>query len=257
MQTLAVTIIAKNEADNIVECLESVTWANEIVVADSGSTDETCAIARRYTDKVFFHEWTGYADQRNFADSLVTTDWILALDADERVSEALRNEIQRMLSKSANDQTFQAFRIPIKDWMFGKFVNYGSWPHQRPIRLYRAGCATWRGAVHESLHLRGAIGDLYSPILHYSHTSIRKFLDKLNTYTEIEAEEMFKAGRRVRLSHALAGALRAFLGQYVRLQGFRDGGHGLILAILMATYYFITRAKLWSYWYLQDHGKVS
>lgn len=253
MQTLAVAIITRNEAANIAACLQSVAWADEIIVVDSGSVDDTCAIARQYTDKVFFHEWAGYAGQRNYADSLVTADWVLVLDADERASETLRDEIRAVLTAPASDQSVQAFRIPIRDWMFGKFVKYGSWPHQRHIRLYRAGCVTWHGAVHERQDVRGAIGDLSGPILHYSHTSIRRFVDKLNTYTELEAEEMFKAGQRVGLGRALAGAFRAFLGQYVRLQGFRDGGHGLILALLMAMYYFTTRAKLWSYWYLREH----
>lgn len=256
MQTLAVAVITRNEAANIAACLQSVAWADEIIVVDSGSTDETCAIARQYTNKVFFHTWTGYADQRNYANSLVTTDWVLMLDADERASDALRDEIRTVLAQPKGEQRVHAFRIPIKDWMFGKFVNYGSWPHQRHIRLYRVGCVTWHGAVHERQNVRGAIGELSGPILHYSHTSIRRFLDKLNLYTEIEAEEMFKAGQRAGLGRALAGAFRAFLGQYVRLQGFRDGGHGLILALLMATYYFTVRAKLWSYWYLQEHRET-
>lgn len=123
------------------------------------------------------------------------------------------------------------------------------------MRLYRRGKVGWVGAVHEGQTIDGEVRSLSAPLLHYSHTSISRFIDKLNIYTELEAEEMFRQGRRVRLASALLGASHTLLGQYVRLQGFRDGGHGLILAVLMAAYYFATnRAKLWTRWYIQEHG---
>ena len=252
MATITALIITKNAADVIDACLKGVTWADEIIVVDSGSTDDTCALARRYTDKVIFHAWPGYSEQKNFGHTLVSSDWTLSIDADERVTEELQSEIRSVLGDPAGG-SFDAYRIPIRDWMFGKFVNYGSWPHQTHIRLYRSGHAIWRGTIHEYLEVRGQVGQLSSPILHYSHTSLGRFIDKLNKYTDIEAQEMFNQGIRVGLMRALLGATRAFLGQYVRLQGFRDGGHGLILALLMAFYYFTTHAKLWSLWYLHEH----
>jgi (heptosyl)LPS beta-1,4-glucosyltransferase len=250
MATLSVIVITHNEAEKIAACLESVKWADEIAVVDSGSTDETCAIARRFTDKVVSHAWSGYAAQKNFGGTLVSSEWILSIDADELVTPELQAEIRAAIQSS----DYVAYRLFIRDWMFGKFVNYGSWPQQSHIRLYRSGSATWSGAVHEGVQVQGPVAHLHHPLLHYSHTSIQCFIDKLNTYTEIEAETMFNNGQRSGLLRASLGAVRAFVGQYVRLQGFRDGGHGLILAVLMAVYYFTTCAKLWSRWYIKEHS---
>lgn len=252
MATLSIVVLTFNEAANIETCLESVKWADEIVVVDSGSADDTVTIARRYTDRVVFHPWEGYSSQRNFAHSLAQCDYVLHLDADEVVSSELRHEIQTLL-RSDPCSLMVAYRIPIRDWMFGKFVRYGSWPHQKPIRLHRRGSGGWQGEVHEGLVVHKQVGELSCPLYHYSHLTIASFVEKLNRYTDIEANEMFQRGHRANLLLALAGAVRAFGGQYIRLQGFRDGGHGLILALLMALYYFLVRAKLWSLWYLYEH----
>jgi glycosyltransferase involved in cell wall biosynthesis len=250
--TLTALVITRDEAERIAACLESVRWADEIVVVDSGSTDQTCAIARRYTDKVLFNPWPGYSAQKNFGQGLASCEWILSIDADERATTELQKEIRLHLGSASGDPC-DAYRVPIRNWMFGKFVGFGSWGRERPVRLYRMGRATWSGRIHEGLEVQGTIGQLTHPLLHYSHTSIGHFLGKLNTYTELEAEELFKKGVHPGLVWALLGAGRAFLGQYVRLQGFRDGGHGLILAVLMAFYFFATRAKLWSLWYGYKH----
>ena len=249
MATITALVITRNSADVIEGCLKGLTWADGVVVVDSGSTDETCELARKYTDTVVFHEWPGHSAQKNFGHTLVGSDWILSIDADERVTEELQSEIRAAVENPA----FDAYRVPFRDWMFGKFIYYGSWPHQAHIRLYRSGKAAWRGTIHEGVKVDGPVGQLSSPLLHYSHTTIGRFVEKLNKYTDIEAQEMFDRGVRVGLAGALLGAARAFLGQYVRLQGFRDGGHGLILALLMAFYYFATRAKLWSMWYMHEH----
>jgi glycosyltransferase involved in cell wall biosynthesis len=253
MATLSVIVLTLNEEHNIEACLQSVHWADEIIVVDSGSTDNTRAIAGRFTDNVIEQPWLGFAEQRNFAETLVRGDWVLTLDADERVSTELAASIREVLAGDSNGAV--AYRVQIRDWMFGKFVKYGSWPHQHHVRLYRRGQMIWGGVVHEQQGISGEIGHLSGSIWHYSHTSVRRFIEKLNTYTELEAEQMFQQGQRASLPAAVLGALRAFLGQYVRLQGFRDGGHGLILAVLMALYFFTTRAKLWSLWYIQEHAE--
>lgn len=255
MALLTAIVIAHNEEANIGDCLRSLAWVDNTIVVDSGSTDATCAVAREHGATVVFHPWAGYSAQKNFAHTLVQSPWILSIDADERVSPELQSEIAALLTSLPADSPMAAYRIPIRDWMFGKFVDYGSWPHQKHVRLYRRDKVSWVGSVHEGQTVDGQVGALSGPILHYSHTTISRFVDKLNKYTEMEAEEMFQQGQRVRLCAGLLGAGRAFLGQYVRLQGFRDGGHGLILAVLMAVYYFVTRAKLWNRWYLQKHGE--
>jgi glycosyltransferase involved in cell wall biosynthesis len=254
MNTLSAVIITFNEAGKIEDCLRSVTWADEIIVVDSGSTDGTLDIARTFTDRVYVNAWPGYGAQKQYASSLVKSDWTLSIDADERVSEALRDELQAMLKLPDNPHV--AYRVPIIDWMFGKVPRFGSWAHQAHIRLYRTGKMTWVGDVHEQTHIEGEIGQLKSALFHYSHTSIERFLFKLNKYTDLEAKEAFEQGRRVGLVSASFRAARAFLGQYVRLQGFRDGGHGLILASMMTFYEFIKHAKLWVLWYQHDHPEA-
>lgn len=254
MVTLAAVIITHNEESNIEGCLDSVTWVDEIVVVDAGSTDRTRSIAGKYTPKVFENTWTGYSAQKNFAHSKVESDWILSIDADERVSEQLRAEILQWRNGHSTEARVVAYTIPRKNWMFGKFINYGSWRHERPVRLYQKSKEVqWKGVVHEHLSIDGRIGAMSNPLLHYSHRRVGHFVAKLNRYTEIEATEMYQQGRRVKLLATAFGAVRAFLGQYVRLQGFRDGGHGFILAVLMALYYFTVRAKLWSLWYIREH----
>lgn len=255
MITIAAVVITKNEETNIEDCLESVSWVDEIVVIDSGSTDDTCAIARKYTSTVIHNSWSGYSAQKNYAHLHVHSDWILSIDADERVSRELQTEILQWRYGLAADDRVVAYRIPRKNWMFGRFIDYGSWRHERPARLYKKHAAKWVGAVHEHLWVDGAIGDMSYPLLHYSHLSVGHFVAKLNHYTEIEADEMYQQGKRVGLLEATLGTMRAFMGQYVRLQGFRDGGHGYILAVLMALYYFTVRAKLWTLWHMRDHHK--
>lgn len=243
MPKTSAVIIAKNEAANIARCLRSVAWADERIVVDSGSTDDTVAIARGLGATVVAHGWEGYAAQKNYAETLAGRDWILSIDADERATPELREEIAAFVLSAP--ETVAGARIPIRDWMFGKFVEHGSWPHQRHARLHRRGRATWTGSVHEGIVIDGDVGDLRHPILHFSHLTLERFIAKLNGYTEIEARTMKDAGQSVGLGRSALGALRAFLGQYVRLQGYRDGGHGFILAVYMAAYHFTTRAKLW------------
>ena len=243
MPTLTALVITKNEAANIGRCLHSVAWADERIVVDSGSSDNTVVIARGLDATVVEHAWEGYSGQRNFAASLAHGDWILIIDADERATLELRDEILAFIA--AAPESIAGARIPIRDWMFGRFVEHGSWPNQRHVRLYQRGRAVWGGEVHEGLTIDGELGDLSYPLLHFSHLTIERFIAKLNAYTEIEARTLKAAGQSVGLGRALLGALRAFLGQYVRLRGYRDGGHGLILAVLMAGYHFTTRAKLW------------
>lgn len=251
MSTVSIIIITLNEAGKIEDCLRSVAWADEIIVVDSGSTDATLEIAGRYTKDIYHHDWPGYAAQRQYANSLAKCDWTMIVDADERVSDALRDEIQNRLQQ--NDPAVAAYKVPIVDWMFGKIPSHGSWVHQLHIRLFRTGTLRWHGNVHENTIVDGNVAQLTGPLYHYSHTSIERFLFKLNKYTDLEAVQAFNEGRRINLSLAAVRAARAFLGQYVRLQGFRDGGHGFILAVMMSFYEFIKQAKLWVLWYQHDH----
>jgi Glycosyl transferase family 2 len=247
---LSVLIITKNEEKNLLDCLESIKWADEIVVVDSFSTDRTIEICREYTSKVFQHEWKGYSDQKNYGATLATCDWILSMDADERVTPALQNEITEAIQSAE----FVAHRIYIRDYMFGKWVEHGGWPRQCHIRLYKRDCARWEAVVHEAVVVKGAVGILSKPLLHYSHTSIAKFVKKMNLYTDIEAKRWYQQGIRKNWAIIILSSIRAFLKEYIQYQGFRDGGHGLVLAIVLGMYHFLARAKLWEMWYRHDHG---
>lgn len=241
--TVAAVIITLNESANIARCLARVAWADERIVVDSGSVDGTLEIARNLGATVVSHVWEGFSGQKNFGNTLATSDWILTVAADERVTPELGKEIRDFVDSAPAN--VGAARIQIRDWMFGRFIEHGSWPEQQHVRLHRRGRATWGGEVHEGLIVDGDILTLRHAILHFSHLTLDRFIAKLNTYTDLEARGMKARGISVGLGRAALGAFRAFLGQYVRLRGYKDGGHGFILAVMMAVYFFTTRAKLW------------
>jgi glycosyltransferase involved in cell wall biosynthesis len=246
---LSALVITKNEQQNIQACLESLCWANEIVVVDSMSTDGTIEIAQKYTDKVFTNPWPGYSNQKNFGHSKCQYEWILSIDADERVTPQLRREIEQAISQN----TYVAYRVYIRDYMFGKWIEYGGWQAQHHIRLYRRDSATWESNVHESVKIRGQIGSLENPILHYSHLTIQRFVEKANRYTEIEAQDRFQQGIRKSWWTIIASAFWIFAYHYFFRSGFRDGGHGFVRSTLLAFYHFLARIKLWEFWYKYDH----
>jgi|YNPNPStandDraft_1061719.scaffolds.fasta_scaffold28527_3 glycosyltransferase involved in cell wall biosynthesis len=250
--SLSVVINTFNEEKNIRDCLETVRWADEIIVVDMYSDDRTVEIAREYTDKIFFHERTYYVEPaRNFAISQASCDWFLILDADERIPPELRDEIIETIQ---NPGDYVAFRILRRDYMFGRWINYGIWRHQQMARLFRKGSCHWPDRVHTQPIVNGPIGMLKTPFPHFSHRTIERFIAKLNLYTSLEAQEKYKQGIRTSLFVSFLSACIRFAKEYVAYQGFRDGGHGLILAILMAVYQFTTNAKLWELWYKHDHN---
>jgi len=250
--TLSVIVNTLNEERNIAACLDLATWADEIVVVDMQSDDRTVEIARQYTDKVFLHERSGYVEPaRNYAMKQAKGDWLLILDADERITPALRAELEAV---TANPGEMVAFRIPIRDYMFGRWVRHGNWKYQKLIRLVKRGIGRWSGAVHQQMQVDGQIGTLANPLDHYSHTTIARFLAKMNTYTSVEAHERFTAGERATPAGAVIHAGVQFMKEYGVYQGFRDGGHGIALAGLMAAYVFSTRIKLWEIAYKAKRG---
>lgn len=248
--TISALIITKNEEHNIADCLASVSWADEIVVVDSLSTDQTAEIASKCGAKVFQKEWSGYSAQKNFGAALCSGDWILSIDADERVSPALRDEI----CAATKTAEHAAYRIFVRDYMFGKWIEHGSWPNQCHVRLYRRGLGEWRSEVHESVVVRGSVGVLQGHLLHYSHLTIARFVQKMNSYTDIEAARWYEQGVRKSWPIAVLSPLRIFWDEYVAKRGCLDGGHGFVLAVLYAFYFFLARVKLWELWYKQDHG---
>lgn len=242
MAKLSVTVITKNEEADIEAALASVAWADEIVVVDSESTDRTAAIARRFTDRVLIRPWEGYVAQKNAAAALARHDWILSLDADERISPALAAEIRSVLERPARS----AFRIPRVTWHLGRWIRTTDWYPDLQLRLYDRRTARWTGRhVHEAVTVEGSIGRLHGEIQHYAYRGIADHLETIDRYTTYAARQMREDGRRAGILQLAGHPPLAFLRNYVAHGGFRDGLAGFIISSLNAYYVFLKFAKLW------------
>jgi glycosyltransferase involved in cell wall biosynthesis len=239
---VSVTVVAKNEAADLGEALASVAWADEIVVVDSHSTDDTVAIARRYTDRVVVHDWLGHIEQKNYAASLASHDWILSVDADERVTPELAVEAKAVL---AAEPSHAAFRIPRVTWHLGRWVRTTDWFPDYQDRLYDRRRARWTGRyVHESLKADGTTGQLRGEIQHYAYRDIAEHLETIDRYTTLAAQQMHEDGRRAGLLQLAGHPPLAFLRNYIARGGIRDGVPGFIISSMNAYYVFLKFAKL-------------
>ena len=243
--SLSVTIITLNEEANIRSCLESVKWADEIVVADSGSTDRTCQICGEYGCRVFNHEWEGYAGQKNFALGQATGDWILSLDADEEVTPDLAAEIRTAVEPDAD-----AYFMPRSNQFLGKWMRHGGWYPDQQLRLFRRGSGEFKAVpLHEHIVLsEGALtGRLVNPLLHYTYPTVSDFIEKADRYTTIEAAALIKEGRAPKsliFSIVLAFPVK-FAEVYFYKGGWLDGLHGFVAASLMSMRVLLRHLKIW------------
>ena len=245
MPKVAVTIITRDEAANIEACLASVAWADEIVVVDSGSTDGTPDLARTAGARVVVRPWPGYAAQKNFAAAQTACDWILSVDADERVTPALAEEIRRVLAHEPADA---GFRIPRLTWHLGRWIRATDWYPDYQLRLYDRRRATWPARpVHESVVASGRVGRLSHHLQHFAYRDISHHLDTMNRYTTLAADQMAADGRRAGFRDLLLHPPAAFLRNYVLRRGFTAGSAGLIVSALNAFYVFLKFAKLWAH----------
>ena len=242
---LSVVIITRNEAANIAGAIESVSWIDDIVVVDSGSTDDTVAIARRHTDRVFTRKWEGYGAQKNYATGLAAHDWVLSLDADERVSPELAAEIDAVLRRSP---PVQGYRIPRTTRYLGRWIRSTDWYPDHQLRLYDRRVAEWNARyVHESVTVDGRVGRLRSEVLHYAYDGLSDHLSTINHYTTLAARQMLDDGRRAGPLDLIAHPPLVFLRNYVLRRGFRDGIPGLIVSLMNSYYVFLKFAKLWEH----------
>jgi glycosyltransferase involved in cell wall biosynthesis len=249
---LSVTVIAKDEAADIGEALRSVLWADEIVVIDSQSSDETVAIARQYTNRVLVREWPGYTAQKNYAASIVSHDWILSLDADERVSPALADEIKSVLSRPP---AHAAFDIPRVTWHLGRWIRTTDWYPDYQTRLYDRRVCQWTGRyVHEAVTARGSVGRLNAELQHYAFRDIADHLETIDRYTAYSARQMHESGRSAGLLQIAGHPPLTFLRNYIAHRGIMDGVPGFIISALNSYYVFLKFAKLWE---LQRRTPVS
>jgi glycosyltransferase involved in cell wall biosynthesis len=239
---VTVTVITRDEAAHIGAALDSVAWADEIIVVDSHSTDDTVAIARPRATRVEVRDWGGYGEQKNFAASLSTNDWILSIDADERVTPALAGEIRDLLQ---TEPALRAYRIPRVTCYLGRWIRTTDWYPDYQLRLYDRRAARWNGRrVHESLEFPGARGQLRNEIQHYGYRDMSHHLQTIDRYTTLAAEQAFADGARTSAVSAYVHAKLAFFRNFVLRRGFADGSVGLIVSTLNSYYVFLKLAKL-------------
>ncbi len=244
-EKVTVCIIAGNEEKNIRRCLESVRWADEIVVVDSFSRDRTFEIAKEYTDRVYQHEWRGYVAQKVLAKSYATKPWIMFVDADEEVSAPLRDEILSLLEKGVPNE-IAGFDFPRMVWFLDRWIRHGDWYPDRKLRLFRSDRGTCGGTEpHDRIYVQGRVGHLRSPLFHYTYDSIEDQFETLNRFSRISA-----AGQRHRalatiLWHMAMDPPFRFLRCYFLRRGFLDGVPGFIIASTVAFGTFAKYAKLW------------
>ena len=241
MPRLSVIIIAKNEAANIAGCLDSVAFADERIVVDSGSSDGTPEFARAKGARVFSHEFTGYGAQKNFALGEAGGDWVLSLDADERVSPALAAEIQRAIAAGAYD----GYKMPRRSTFCGRVIRHSGWWPDRVLRLFKRGRAKFTDdLVHERVVCEGSVGRIEEPILHDAVPKLDDALRRLNDYSTASAQ-MKAAKGRVGFFAGVAHGLWAFFRAYVLRAGFLDGREGFVLAVLIAENSYYAYMKAW------------
>jgi glycosyltransferase involved in cell wall biosynthesis len=244
LNTISIILITKNEEQNIRKCLSTVVWADEIIVVDAGSSDATVTKAKELTEKVYVRPWEGYGAAKNFALSKVTSDWIFWIDADERVSDALRDEIRQVLA--TKDQKAVAFSVPRKANFLGRWILHCGWYPGRVIRLFKRGSGRFtESRVHERLEVEGDEGKLISDLLHYTDPTLSHYFEKLNKYTSLGAEELVDERRSFRVSQITIRPLFTFIRMYFLKLGFLDGLPGFILCVLSSCYVFAKYAKLW------------
>ena len=237
------TVITRDESAHIAAALESVSWADEIIVVDSHSTDETVAIARRYATRVEVRDWPGYSAQKNYAAEIASNDWILSLDADERVTSGLANEIRQTLQ---GELAARGYRIPRVTWYLGRWIRSTDWYPDYQLRLYDRRAGRWNGRrVHESVDLQGTPGLLRHELQHYAYRDIAHHLATIDRYTTLAAEQWLAEGRRTNGFEIFIHPRLAFLRNYLLRGGIKDGAPGLLVSKLNAYYVFLKFAKLW------------
>ena len=238
---ISATIITFNEERNLPRAIESLRCADEIVVMDSGSNDRTTEIAEKLGARVVESPWPGYANQKNLAAEQATYDWILSIDADESLSEALEGEIWQL--KKSGPQ-FDAYTMPRLAQYLGRWIHHSGWYPDRKVRLYDRRKARWEGPyVHESVKVNGRIGHLQSNLLHFTCNSLSEHLKTMDRYTTLAAEQLLATGQKVTWGRLILEPPWTFFRTYVLKLGFLDGIEGLAIANMAALYNFVEYAK--------------
>ena len=241
---ITATVITLNEEHNIAAALESLSWADEIVVVDSESADHTVEIARQVTDRVFVRPWPGYSAQKNFAADQAANDWIFSLDADERVSPELADEIKLLRPGDAPEPA--AFEMARLTFYLGRWIKHSGWHPDYKLRLYNRRRAKWQGDyVHETLEVDGKVERIKASILHYTVRDASEHHLRMDRYTTLAAKQLSWQGKHISLASLLLSPAVVFLRSYIFKLGFLDGIPGLAIARFAAHYEFLKNLKVW------------
>ncbi|MHC1736421.1 MAG: glycosyltransferase family 2 protein [Ignavibacteriaceae bacterium] len=239
---ISAIIITYNEENKIRDCLESVKWADEIIVADSFSTDNTLEIVREYTDKIFSRKWEGFAPQKDFAYRQAKGDWVLSIDADERISPELAEEIQNVLKDNPN---IEGYKIPRRNFFLGKWIKSCHWYPDHQLRLFRNGKAKMHFVkVHEGFYVDGQIGILTKDIIHLTFDSLTAIYNKVNYYSTLAAEEKWKI-KKVGAISIILHAFAAFFTDFISRRGFKEGMYGFMVSTINMSTNLLTYIKIW------------
>ncbi len=244
-EKLSVIIITKNEEKNIKECLESVKWADEIILVDAYSEDRTVDVAKKYTDKIFLREWTGFADQKNYALSLASNEWILSIDADERVSHFLKQKLESLLSEKNYLKEFDGFLIKRDNYFLGRRIRSCGWNKDYQLRLFRKSKTKLTNRlVHEGFEVDGKIGKISEPLIHLSYKSFNDAITKINHYSTLEALEK-STKKRANFLTIIFYPIIYFIQHFFFRYGFIDGIYGFFVSILHAWTKMLVQIKMW------------
>jgi glycosyltransferase involved in cell wall biosynthesis len=249
---ISVVILTKNEEKNILDCLETVSWADEIIIVDDDSKDRTVEIVENLKLKNLkvvsgeLHE--DFSAQRNFALSKSSSEWVLFLDADERVTTELRREINDFLIEEKNSPKFDGMYIRRKDMLWGKLLKHGETGSIKLLRLARKKSGQWQGKIHEKWMVKGNTDSFSNYILHFPHQTISEFLSEINFYTTIRANELYSKRIKTSLLQIIFYPKAKFFVNYFLRLGLLDGLEGLVFAVLMSLHSFLVRGKLWLLW---------
>jgi len=243
--SIAAVVITKDEERNIAACLASLRWVDEMIVVDACSSDRTVGIAKAFTDRIFVRPWPGYGPQKNFGMDQPAADWVLIVDADERVPEALRDEIRQVLHAGPSAD-LAGFEIPRRNFFYGRWIRGGGIYPDYQLRLLRRSAGRYDDVLlHERLQLRGRIARLTNPLDHYSMPGIGEHVRKIARYTTLAAQEKLKVRSRVNWMDIAGNHLATIIRTYVLRGGYRDGVHGVIVALFAGMHTFVKYAKAW------------
>lgn len=243
MAEISIVVLTKNEERNIGLCLDTLQWADELLVLDSFSEDATVQIAQDRGAEVCQRSFVNYPLQRNAALRLAQKQWVFFVDADERVTPELAEEIRHVTSEGG----FAGWWVPRMNYMFGKWIRHAGWYPDYQLRLLARDRAHYdeRREVHELVELDGEAGHLESALIHYNYNMVQQFCSKQGRYTDYEAWMLLQDGQRARPHNFILQPLRQFRWRYWTLQGYKDGWRGLVLSVLMAYYEMVRYRKLW------------